>query len=117
MDRSSLDKNKVFGRKHSLIDTHNRLIDLRHKFAAHNDNSGLDEAVVGVQEYGNEFVIENRYAIANPLNEYDDYRHVIAAVEDFVVIQTNKALGSLEKRLGKKIRVRNASQECPQAAV
>lgn len=105
--RSSLDKNKVFAGHTELVLTHERLMDLRHKFAAHNDHSGLDEAVIDVEDRGDTLVIANRYAIANPMNEYEVYRKAIAIIEDYVVVQMNKAIDSLERQLGKKIVVRN----------
>lgn len=81
---------------------------LRNTFAAHNDNSGLDDAVIYVEEREEEFVITHRYAIANPLHEYASYRSAIALLESYIVKQTNKALDSLERSLGKRISVNHA---------
>jgi hypothetical protein len=82
-------------------------MDLRHKFAAHNDVSGLDEALIDVEEHENEFVFSQRFAIANPLNEYGDYRKAVAALEGCVIEETNSALDSLERQLGKRMVLRN----------
>lgn len=106
--RSSLDPGKVFGTDKGALETHARIMDLRHKFAAHNDTSGLDQAVIDVHESESEFVISHSYAIANPLHEYAQYRNAIEVLEGYVVTQTNRALSSLEKELGKPVRVRNA---------
>ena len=81
---------------------------LRNKFAAHNDSSGLDEAVIDVQELNGEFVISQRYAFANPLNEYAGFMDAVSVLESYIVDETSKALDSLEKRLQKKVRIRNA---------
>ncbi len=105
--RSSLDQKKVFAGKEELLPVHDRLMDLRHKFAAHNDVSGLDEALIDVEEHEKEFVFSHRFAIANPLNEYGDYRKAVAALEEYIVDGTNGALNSLERQLGKKMVLRN----------
>lgn len=105
--RSSLDPKKVFDGKESVIPVHERIMELRHKFAAHNDVSGLDEALIDVEEREDEFVLSHRFAIANPLNECDGYRRTTELVEEYVVEQTNKILDSLGRRLGKRITIRN----------
>lgn len=103
--RSSLDAKKVFANDTIALAVHERLMDLRHKFAAHNDISGLDEAFIDVEEHPDKFVIAYRYAVANPMNEYGNYRKALGVVEEYVLIQTNRALDSLEVRLQKKIAV------------
>ena len=105
--RSSLDPTKVFTGKDELSPVHDRMMDLRHKFAAHNDVSGLDEALIDVEEHVNEFVFSHRFAIANPLNEYGDYRKALKALEEYVIDGANSALNSLERQLGKRMVLRN----------
>lgn len=106
-NRSSLDANKVFFGTPDLVPIHKRLVDLRNKSAAHSDQSGLDEAIVDVQELPQCFVIGTCYAFAIPYYEFSGYRQVVSAVEKYVMAQTSKATTSLEVRLGKKIINRN----------
>ena len=103
--RSSLDAKKVFSEQQDLLSVHTRIMDLRHKFAAHNDESGLDQAIVDVEERQDKFVIAHRYAVANPLHEYEPFRKAVGVVEEYVVAQTNRAIDSLEKKLQKPITV------------
>lgn len=105
--RSSIDPKKVFGGKEELLPVHDRVMELRHKFAAHNDVSGLDEALIDIEERENEFVFTHRFAIANPLNEYNGYRKSIDAIEEYVIDGTNKALASLEQHFGKRMTLQN----------
>lgn len=105
--RSSLDQNKVFAEKEELLPVHGRLMQLRHKFAAHNDVSGLDEALIDVEEHEKEFVFSHRFAIANPLNEYGDYRKAVGALEEYVIDGIKGALNALERQLGKRVVLRN----------
>lgn len=105
-NRTSLDKKRVFLGRPDLMEVHERLMHLRNKFAAHNDVSGLDEATIHVVEYDDEFIVRNLYAIANPLHEYTQYQQAFFVLEEFIVVQLNKAIDSLQKKLGKKINVR-----------
>ncbi len=109
--RSSLDENEVFRLKPELKPHHRRILDIRHKFAAHNDSSGLDEAVILVEERPEEFIITHMYTIATPLHEYPTYKDLIAALEEYVVGATNKHNDSLEKKYGKKIIVNEGQQK------
>lgn len=109
--RSSLDHRKVFDGQDEARKTHERIMFLRHKSAAHSDESGLDEAAIQVEERNDEFVIFHRYAIAIPLNEYSAYRVCTKGLEEYVVDQVNRTISSLERDLGKTIRVESASSQ------
>jgi len=106
--RSSLDARRVFGSNTHMRSVHQRIMELRHRFAAHNDSSGLDHAVIEVEELEREFVITQRYAVANPLHEYADYKKAVQVLEEYAVDQVNKAIASLENKLQKKVRVKRA---------
>jgi hypothetical protein len=103
--RMKLDQSKVYEKKAVLLPTHERIMELRHKFAAHSDASGLDEAIITIQELDDHFQISHLYSIANPLNEYSDYTKVLDELDNYIVLGIDKALDSLEKQLGKKIVV------------
>ena len=107
--RSSLDASKVFKDEPRSLFVHERVMELRHKFAAHNDISGLDRSVIRVEELEDEFQIIQSYAVANPLHEYDNYREALKIVESYVLAQTGKTIAHLEKKLHKRIRVRGAA--------
>jgi len=106
--RSSLDPHRVFGDDAHIRSVHQRIMELRHRFAAHNDSSGLDHAVIEVEELDHEFVITQRYALANPLHEYASYREAVRVLEEYAVDQINRAIASLEKKLQKRVRVKRA---------
>jgi hypothetical protein len=104
--RSSLDANKVFKddpRSHFI---HERIIELRNRFAAHNDTSGLDHSLIRVEELEDQFRITQNYSVGNPLDEYDNYREALRVVESYVLTQTSKTITHLEKTLHKRISVR-----------
>jgi hypothetical protein len=103
--RSSLDPHKVYASLLGKHDTHDRLLFLRHKFAAHSDASGLEDAVIEVVEKSDEFEISHLYSVANPVHEYSSYRELLSLLEEYIVAAINKHLDSLEKKLGKAIIV------------
>lgn len=100
-----LDPKNVYSQSVDLMDIHDRIMELRHKFAAHADASGLDEAVISVQEREDHFQVSHLYSVANPLHEYADYRRALDILDEHVVAGVNNALNSLEGQLGKKILV------------
>lgn len=104
--RSKLEANEVFKEHNKLVPVHERIMALRNSFAAHNDVSGLDEAVIDIVETDAEFILSHRFAFAIPLNEYQHFRECLTVLEEYLVDRTNKALNSLEKKLGKPIKVR-----------
>jgi hypothetical protein len=106
--RSKLEGPVVFAGQAALLETHERLMALRHRYAAHNGMSGLDEAVVDVQELPDKFIIGTRYAFAIPLHEFQDYRSAIECVESYLVDQVAKITAGLERKFGKPIVNRNA---------
>lgn len=106
--RNSLDPHRVFVGDARAYSVHQRIMDLRHRFAAHSDSSGLDHAVIEVEELDDEFVIAQKYAVANPLHEYADYKEAVRVLEEYVVDQINRAVSSLEKQLQKKVSIKSA---------
>lgn len=108
--RIKLDPAKVFKNDQKLIPTHDRIMTLRHEFAAHGAASGLDEATISVQELDDHFEIRHLYALAIPLDEYSDYTDAINALDNYIAIGVNKIIDSLERQLGKTIVLRPQDQ-------
>jgi hypothetical protein len=107
--RSSVDSRKVFEGQEEARQTHERIMQLRHKSAAHNDKSGLNDAAINVEEFEEEFVVSQRYAFALPLHEYSRYRACIEVLEKYIVHQMGRNIASLEQTLNKKLRVARAA--------
>lgn len=104
--RSKLEEKHVFVDRGDLLPIHHRIMALRNTFAAHNDMSGLDEAVLDIEETEEEFILSHRYAFAIPLNEYEEYKKCTAVLEEYLFDKTNKAVDSLQKQLGKAIKMK-----------
>lgn len=103
--RLKLEQNQIYGHNEKLLKFHIRAMEIRHKFAAHSDVSGLDDAALDVSEFEDHFRIKNYYSMANPLNEYSDFKELLAKLEVYIVDKLNATINSLEKKLGKKIEI------------
>lgn len=104
--RSKLEEKHVFADRGDLLPIHRRIMELRHKFAAHNDTSGLNEAVMDIEETEEEFILSHRYAFAIPLHEYEKYKKCTAVLEEYLIDRTYKTIDSLQKQLGKTIKMK-----------
>ncbi|KHA55217.1 hypothetical protein NM74_18000 [Aeromonas hydrophila] len=104
--RRKLEAKHVFGDRDDLLPIHRRIMELRNTFAAHNDTSGLDEAVIDIEETKEELILSHRYAFAIPLNEYEKYKKCTAVLEEYLIDKTNKTMDSLQKQLGKTIKMK-----------
>jgi hypothetical protein len=101
--KASLDPRGVFASGSSEMTTHNRIIELRNKFAAHNDDSGLDDVVIDIQESDKEIVYSHHYGLANPLNEYPEYKKNISAIDAFIVNRLNQVADRIQAETGKPL--------------
>ena len=102
--RVSLDKNQVFKGGDALKEIHERMIETRNKFAAHNADNDFDAAIVATQESDEAIIMKFTYTLATPLNEYDDYQKVIEHCSDYVVWSANKYLNHLQNEVCKEIK-------------
>ncbi len=100
----TLDRNAVFKGQDALKPKHERMIEIRNSFAAHNGENDVDTATMAVKE-SDEILIRHTFTLSTPLNEHGDYRQVLEHVEQFVVLALNKYLDRLQKDLGKPIRL------------
>ena len=99
----SLDPGRVFASGSIEMTTHERIIELRNKFAAHNDDSGLDEVVIDIKESEEEIFYFHNYGLANPLHEYPGYKNNISTMEIFIVDKLNQVADKIQKETGKTL--------------
>ncbi|MFA9287557.1 hypothetical protein ACCQ08_22450 [Comamonas sp. SY3] len=96
-----LDAKKVFAAGSNALTAHERILKIRHKYVAHNDNSNLILANLGVKEMNDRFVIKHFLTLAIPLGELDDFKLALDATYAYAVISLNKQLDKLGEKLGK----------------
>jgi len=99
----TLDATEVFKSHRSARSAHNRIIKLRHRYAAHNADSGLVRTTMAAKEEDDRFVIQHLITLATPINEFESFASVVELVSDYVTVRLNQLLAKLEKKLGKLI--------------
>src|SRR4051812_44530201 len=62
--RQTLDRNTVFQGRDSLNVKHDRMIQVRHSFAAHNGENDVDTATLASKEVGDTIYIRHTYTLA-----------------------------------------------------
>jgi len=103
--RRTLDRKEVFKGEKDMLSVHDRMIDLRDKFAAHNDLNEIDAATMAVKEDDHQIALKHFYTIALPLNDYFTFKPVILHCQQYVVNGINKHLDRLQSELGKIITI------------
>ena len=101
--RLSLNKKDIYKNQPDNLTVHERVIDIRNKFVAHSDDSGVDVAVLGVKEMENKILIKHTYTLAQINDEYDSFSKLITTAEDTVISKVNKALDAIQKTEGKPV--------------
>ncbi|MCG8599441.1 MAG: hypothetical protein MI807_04805 [Verrucomicrobiales bacterium] len=109
--RASLDPSKVYAGMAEILKTHNEVMKFRNKFAAHSDESGLDEAAIRVTEFKDRFEISHVLSVLTPMGNHSKYTDLLDALDIYIITQLNKHLDSLEFKLGKKIRLHEGNQD------
>jgi len=105
--QARLDEKKVFDANSDTLKAHKRILDIRHRFVAHNDNIDLVVSNLAVKELEDRFVVQHLMTYAMPGNEYPDFQAALDAVDQHVIEAMNKNLDSLGERLGKVITLHN----------
>ena len=97
----TLDANKVFPPSGDDLKSHRRILEIRNNLVAHNGNSDLVLANLGVKEQEGRFVVKHFLTFALPMNELSVFEVALDAVTDYSMKAINKHLDSIGERLGK----------------
>lgn len=96
-----LDGKKVFESAGEALVAHKRIIEIRHNLVAHNGDSDLVLANIGVKEQDDRFVVKHFLTFAIPFNELDAFELALEATYRYSVLAINKHLDSIGEKLGK----------------
>ena len=97
-----LDKAKVFDKTDEL-NMHNKIMEIRHTYVAHNDSSNMNKAVFATKELDDRVLIAHTYTLVYPFGDLPLYRQTVESLETFVVSKLNKALSSIQEKIGKPV--------------
>ncbi|TBO27607.1 hypothetical protein EYS42_16610 [Aquabacterium lacunae] len=99
--QTTLDENKVFASNADALNAHKRILDIRHNLVAHNGNSELILANLGVKEQEDRFVVKHYLTLAIPLGELDAFESALETATQHSILAVNKHLDSIGEQLGK----------------
>ena len=102
-----LDRKDVFKAHNSAMLTHDRIIELRHSYAAHNSSSNLVRTTMAAKEEVDRFLIKHLITTAIPGNEFESFANTVGLVENYVTERLNLRLDKLQAKLGKLIEIDN----------
>lgn len=103
--KMTLDGSEVFRGKQSYLEHHLRLIDLRHKYAAHSDDNEIENPSIVVDDMGSEYVVRLQYQSSFPFDRLYELRDLIGHLESYVVDRQAKHIESIKAKVGKPVRI------------
>lgn len=101
--RISLDANTVYSNDAKLKAVHERIMEIRNTFAAHNGLNNMDVSIIATYEQDNEIVLAQTYTISTPLSEFEDFKSAIDHAQTWVIENFNKKIDKIQERIGKTI--------------
>jgi hypothetical protein len=97
----TLDEHQVFKTDGEAKASHRRILEIRNSLVAHNGDSDLVIADIGVKELPDRFVIKHYLTLALPINELAAFATALNRVEEYATSAINKHLDKIGERLGK----------------
>ena len=103
-NKISIDANDIFSQKENLKNNHTKILEIRNKYVAHNDDeNGFDIAIAFKEETEEEIKLAQTYTTVIPYGDFNLYKEIIEYCENKVIRKVNKFADKLEKKIGKKI--------------
>jgi hypothetical protein len=99
----SLDAKSVFAKRPDLKPVHDRMIEIRNKVVAHTEGHELVRVTIGVKEETDRIVVKHLITPAMPMNELESFHATIDYVGSQIIVQINKYLDYLGRKMGKPI--------------
>ena len=105
----TLQKSTVFKSDSARLSAHDRIMDLRHKYIAHSDTNEFESAKVVQDSNAEELVLRLQYNFSFPFDRLYELRDLIKYVEGHVVDRHSSHVASVEREIGKSVRIREGS--------
>jgi hypothetical protein len=100
----SIDANEIFKNNPTFRTLHNKLMEMRNKYIAHNDNNDFEFAMVLQKKEANEITLSHTVTYETPVADFEKYFKLFDYCTNFIIEQVNKKADKIEKRLGTKIK-------------
>lgn len=103
--RQKLEASSVFKSEPPYLDQHEKFINLRHTYLAHNDENEFETVTVREKDAPGELTLHLHYAISFPFDRLYEMRKLILRVKLHIVDRQNDHLTAIEREVGKPVRV------------
>lgn len=111
-----VDATEVFRTRPNLLGWHSRIIDLRHKYVAHSDHNEFEKSSLECREADSELLVRLQYHFSFPFDRLYELRDLIRHLDIYVVDRHKEHIASIERRIGKSVRVQEGEQAIPPIA-
>lgn len=101
----SLDANTVFAGKPELRTIHDKVLEARNRFVAHNDSNEFETVNIGVREVPDRFVVALTYTLQTPISDFGGYASIYNYVGEYVMRKMIKILNKIGEEHGKLIEM------------
>ena len=102
----SLDAKEIFSKRPDLLVTHEKLLQARNTYVAHNDENNFEVSILMTSENKNEIILAQTYTIMMPLSDFKSFSETVEFCEEQVVLKFNKKIDKIQVKLGKSISFR-----------
>ena len=103
-NKISIDANDIFSQRQDLKNNHTKILEIRNKYVAHNDDeNGFDVAIALTEQTDKEIKLAQTYTIVIPYGDFNLYKETLEFTENKVIFKVNKLADKLEQKIGKKI--------------
>lgn len=103
--RQKLEASSVFKSEPTYLYQHEKIMDLRHHYVAHNDENEFEAVTVREVDSPGELSLRLEYAISFPFDRLYELRTLIRLVELHIVNRQKAHLAAIEREIGKPVRV------------
>lgn len=103
--RIKLEVEELFSSDQTRLDAHKRIMGLRHKYVSHGDSNEFETVRVVEESSAEELVVRLQYSLTFPFDRMYELRDLIRFVESHVVDRQRKHIGSIEREIGRPVRV------------
>ncbi len=100
-----LDANHVFKQNSSFRPTHEKIMQYRHKYAAHNEGTLLVRATMLVKEEEEYLTVSPLFTAILPVNEFEWFEATSLFVTNYARFRFRSLLEKVAARIGKKVRI------------
>jgi hypothetical protein len=103
--KTTLNAPTVFFTKPELVESHQRIMELRHKYVAHSDDNELEKTSFESTDTPSELVIRLQYALSFPFDRMYELRGLIQHLDGYVAEGLEKHVAGIARQVGKPVRI------------